>query len=40
MDEIIEAAKKANIHDFISNLPKVINSSIFFIKDNKNNCFN
>lgn len=28
MDEIVEAAKKANIHEFISNLPQVLNKQL------------
>lgn len=28
MDEIVEAAKKANIHDFIANLP-LVKSNLF-----------
>ena len=32
MEEVIECAKKANIHDFISQLPKVMSSFSFLEK--------
>ncbi len=32
MDEVVEAAKKANIHNFISTLPKVIDSKYMYIQ--------
>lgn len=33
MDEIVEAAKKANIHEFIANLPQVFfkNNQLYFV---------
>lgn len=34
MADIVEAAKQANIHDFIANLPLVINQPIFISSKN------
>ncbi len=35
MEEIIRVAKEANIHDFIQQLPQVINRMSFFVLQNE-----